>query len=543
MLTVDRLAQQIALERQEVPVEPCSGTVVRIGFPVDKIPFGQLSGLHNLIVDFAALNPHCGFHLRDWTGYVDDGEPLIGDALIELSADGIEKWDSAAPIPPHWYSLERFGHRIFLELIRDPDITVAQFLGTFKGLSSTQRRSTVAAAAGLSGAKLNALLDGRSIDTGRAGRLLAEMQGASKPPKPSVLGGVGKNCVEALASLYGVRNCGADFTYLVVEGGEQTPWRWELGFAELESASARVLYLGHNFSPLVAENVFLRSLDLPHGPGSAAPVFLFLHRIAADPDSLDYGKSRVVIRPDEHTALRKAIDKAAKHYLDRLEREEAARVRQLDRAERRYADAERSERHAEKSASILPWRPPGRQTPESQARYEAALRAFCDLILDIKAKSDIEVSSRGWSYLLEEHGLRKGDFDTAQLLINDCRKSGLLPLDICVEDGKRVAENLEEIDPEWSVEEKAESIVNSLAAEHHYWTPVSFWEDQPAYVECLVEKIDLKSLFGPVCASFSIPITNAGGWTDLNSRAAMMRRFKGLGGQGPAMRAPLLRRP
>ena len=102
----------------------------------------------------------------------------------------------------------------------------------------------------------------------------------------------------------------------------------------------------------------------------------------------------------------------------------------------------------------------------------------------------------------------------------------MLPLDICVEDGKRVAENLEEIDPEWSVDDKAESIVNSLAAEHHYWTPVSFWEDQPAYVEVLVEKIDLKSLFGPVCARFNIPITNAGGWTDLNSRAAMMRRFK-----------------
>ena len=42
----------------------------------------------------------------------------------------------------------------------------------------------------------------------------------------------------------------------------------------------------------------------------------------------------------------------------------------------------------------------------------------------------------------------------------------------------------------------------------------------------MVEKIDLKSLFGPVCARFNIPITNAGGWTDLNSRAAMMRRFK-----------------
>jgi hypothetical protein len=42
----------------------------------------------------------------------------------------------------------------------------------------------------------------------------------------------------------------------------------------------------------------------------------------------------------------------------------------------------------------------------------------------------------------------------------------------------------------------------------------------------LVEKIDLKSLFGHVCASYCVPITNAGGWTDLNSRVAMMRRFK-----------------
>ena len=193
-LTVDRLAQRIMLERQEVPVEPCSGTIVRIGFPVDQVPFGQLNGLRNLIIDFGALNPHCRFHLRDLTGYVDDDdEPIIGDLEIASIADGIDKWDSAAPVPPHWYSLEKFGHRILLELIRDPDLTIAQFLGTFRGLSSTQRRSTVAAATGLTGAKLSALLDGRSIDTGRAGRLLTAMQAASRPPKPAALGGVGKD--------------------------------------------------------------------------------------------------------------------------------------------------------------------------------------------------------------------------------------------------------------------------------------------------------------------------------------------------------------
>jgi hypothetical protein len=39
-----------------------------------------------------------------------------------------------------------------------------------------------------------------------------------------------------------------------------------------------------------------------------------------------------------------------------------------------------------------------------------------------------------------------------------------------------------------------------------------------------VEKIDLKSLFAPVCAPFRIPIRNVAGWSDI-TRAAMMKRF------------------
>jgi len=47
---------------------------------------------------------------------------------------------------------------------------------------------------------------------------------------------------------------------------------------------------------------------------------------------------------------------------------------------------------------------------------------------------NFDVSSRGWCYLIESHGLKKGDFDKAQNLINDCRKSGRLPIGICCED-------------------------------------------------------------------------------------------------------------
>jgi hypothetical protein len=49
------------------------------------------------------------------------------------------------------------------------------------------------------------------------------------------------------------------------------------------------------------------------------------------------------------------------------------------------------------------------------------------------------------------------------------------------------------------------------------WTPCP---------KLVVEKLDLRNLFESTCAEFRVPITNAKGWLDLNSRADMMRRFE-----------------
>ena len=49
---------------------------------------------------------------------------------------------------------------------------------------------------------------------------------------------------------------------------------------------------------------------------------------------------------------------------------------------------------------------------------------------------------------------------------------------------------------------------------HLYYTPVSFWEDRDLYVQMLVEKIDLKSLFcRSALASASRSPTSAAGPT------------------------------
>jgi hypothetical protein len=173
----------------------------------------------------------------------------------------------------------------------------------------------------------------------------------------------------------------------------------------------------------------------------------------------------------------------------------------------------------------FPKRPRGRPTASADAAYRERLRAFCDEIQEINSSLDFEVGSRGWCYILEEHGLEKGDFDSAQRLINDCRKSGDLPLDICAEDGKRVAEHLEQIDDE-DPEEFAQGWIDHLRDQVHLqYQPISFWDELDVYVELLVEKGDLRSLFAPIVTKYHIATANAGGWSDINGRAAMMDRF------------------
>jgi hypothetical protein len=173
----------------------------------------------------------------------------------------------------------------------------------------------------------------------------------------------------------------------------------------------------------------------------------------------------------------------------------------------------------------LPRRQRGRQSVQAQADYELQIAQFSALIRQIASTMDFKVGSRGWCYILEKHGLRKGDFDDGEKLITACRKSGALPLDICAEDESRKTVCLEKIDSN-NIGEEAQSWFDFLReSAHKTYTPFSFWQDQKVYLEIGVEKIDLLNLFEPVCEEFHVPLTNLKGWSDLNRRAEIMRRF------------------
>ena len=141
--------------------------------------------------------------------------------------------------------------------------------------------------------------------------------------------------------------------------------------------------------------------------------------------------------------------------------------------------------------SLLPKRRRGRQSPEAEDAYREKVKVFCKLILQINSTLDFAVGSRGWCYLLEHHGLRKGDFDAGEKLITDCRKSGDLPLDICAEDASRDAIGVEEIDKlDVSAKADAWSITSSSTGTKSY-LPITLWDELDVYVEVATEKLRL----------------------------------------------------
>jgi hypothetical protein len=174
---------------------------------------------------------------------------------------------------------------------------------------------------------------------------------------------------------------------------------------------------------------------------------------------------------------------------------------------------------------VFPKRGRGRPGNGAESIYQEQRRAFCEAVLEIRSTLDFDVSSRGWAYIFENRNIiTKAEIDSCQELINHCRKSGELPLNICSVDESRAFENVDYID-DTDAEDEASNIFDRIRNAHHDYNPFSFWDFQDCYIQVVVEKIDLRSLFSTVCAEFHVPIANAKGWADINLRADMMRRF------------------
>lgn len=140
----------------------------------------------------------------------------------------------------------------------------------------------------------------------------------------------------------------------------------------------------------------------------------------------------------------------------------------------------------------------------------------------------LKTSTRGWCYILENFGtINKDEFDTAEAMINYCRKAGYLPIDFVAIDKNREWYNVEPLKKDYK--EPKEWIIDYLkdAKElYKFKMDINFWEGQKYYIQMRTEKIDTRNLFYDICRMYHIPLSNAKGWSDINSWNLMIQRYK-----------------
>jgi hypothetical protein len=153
------------------------------------------------------------------------------------------------------------------------------------------------------------------------------------------------------------------------------------------------------------------------------------------------------------------------------------------------------------------------------------LQDFCDTVESLSRKIGFKVSSRGWGYIMEQEGwITKDQFDKIEDIINRARKNGMLPVDFVAEESARAFSEIH-VPSESSYEEHIISWLEAALESDRYFTP-DWWDDEEYYIQMVVEKIDLVTLFQPICRDYHIPIGNSKGWSSILQRADYSRRFK-----------------
>lgn len=165
------------------------------------------------------------------------------------------------------------------------------------------------------------------------------------------------------------------------------------------------------------------------------------------------------------------------------------------------------------------------ELPTRGKNREDNVLAFAEELIKLQSQIDFKVSARGWCYQLEQFGLiTKAEFDKAERLINkECRQKGHLPIDFVAEEESRKFSGIE-VPNKLTPLEFIKDFLNDVLIAERYYTP-DWWEGEDYYIQMVVEKIDLKSLFTPVCEEYHIPIATSKGWSSMLQRAEYARRF------------------
>ena len=346
--TVDRIAQEPAIDHRQHPVSVRTGTSITVCWPESAWSELAAAGADFLpiIERFAALNPHLSI-CATWVDALRSAPTSVVGAGTQQSrrerwareaADpGWTKWTPSAPTCPHWYrpaDLERLAgaflshdrQRKTVRLLRD-------FVGQFNGLAGTAKRKEILAALGLQRAPLQGLLKGAEFDHDLVSRLLQAMQAAARPIKPEKLGPLGRAAVEKV-----LEACGGDpetFRYKLLKGVDDgVPWVAEAAFAYRPDEVERELICGLNWSPALDPTGDHFRLDYDLGAnfcGPDEPIVVLAHLICPRPEFLDRGKTSLARHSPGFGAVRGAVEQVTKDWT----KQRLAEIRDYSRERKR----------------------------------------------------------------------------------------------------------------------------------------------------------------------------------------------------------------
>jgi hypothetical protein len=181
---------------------------------------------------------------------------------------------------------------------------------------------------------------------------------------------------------------------------------------------------------------------------------------------------------------------------------------------------------------VFPRRSRGRKpaSPDALATREADERAqdisLCAWLEERFRKNGFAFGTRGWGYVCEGVNIiDKGQLDAFEGWLVRVRQEGLIDPNVVSDDETRAADNVEQVDAH-----DLDAIARDARAFARYrldnYAPISMWEGLDTYCEVMVEKIDLKILFAPVCKRYGVVLVNGKGSADVNLRRRMLQRFK-----------------
>ncbi|MBU1209002.1 MAG: hypothetical protein KKH04_19115 [Proteobacteria bacterium] len=287
IVELDRISQKPAIDyRNEADPSVKKGTLIKIHWPnlaclIESKNDDLYNTMEELVMKYAAFNPHATFR--------------IGKKVYEASDVNWKKWGPTDPTSPHWYTTETLRALIAGYISREqnggPTRTVREFISEFRGLSRTDKQKELPEK--FKDFYLHDLVKNKDIDLELVEGLLETMKGLSAPPKPTILGIIGKEHFKNwLIKHGGITEI--SFQYVKIIGFEDNlPHVLEVAFGIHEN-NERNIIVGLNWAPCL-ENP-MEELSYLLGQmriDRHDPISVIVHTARPRFEFVDRGKGRI----------------------------------------------------------------------------------------------------------------------------------------------------------------------------------------------------------------------------------------------------------